>query len=399
MSTPGPLGGGNPFEGLPIFGDLAKMFVSQGPVHWEIARQLAQYIAVGATAEGNVEPLQRMRLEELVRVADLHVADATGLPTSTEGIVAADPVGRGEWAARTLQDYRTLLERLATSLAAGAVSGAGAGAGAGDEPAADPSTDFLGNLGQVLAPIMMGFQAGSMVGHLAQRAFGQYDLPIPRPPSNRIVVVPVNIDSFATDWSLPVDDLRLWVCLNEVAHHAVLSRPHVRARLEELLTAYVSGFRADSGGLEDRFGELDPTDPGSFQSALGDPEALLGAIQSPEQQAMLPRIEALTTVVEGYVDHVMDTVGRRLITSYGALSEAMKRRRVERSEGDRFVEHLFGLELNQAQYDRGAAFVRGVVERAGEDELTRLWVSARELPTPAEVDAPGLWLERINIPD
>ena len=393
MSTPGPLGGGNPFEGLPIFGDLAKMFVSQGPVHWEIARQLAQYIAVGGTAESNVEPLQRIRLEELVRVADLHVADATGLPTSAEGIVAADPIGRGEWAGRTLQDYRTLLEKLATSLAAGGMGGGG------EDAAPDPSTDFLGNLGQVLGPIMMGFQAGSMVGHLAQRAFGQYDLPIPRPPSNRIVVVPANIDSFATDWSLPVDDLRLWVCLNEVAHHAVLSRPHVRARLEELLTAYVSGFRPDSGGLEERFGELDPTDPGSFQTALGDPEALLGAIQSPEQQAMLPRIEALTAVVEGYVDHVMDVVGRRLISSYGALSEAMKRRRVERSEGDRFVEHLFGLELNQAQYDRGAAFVRGVVERAGEDELTRLWVSARELPTPAEVDAPGLWLERINLPD
>lgn len=392
MSTPGPLGGGNPFEGLPIFGDLAKMFVSQGPVHWEIARQLAQYIAIGGTAESNVEPLQRIRLEELVRVADLHVADATGLPTSTEGIVAAEPVGRGEWAAATLQDYRTLLERLATSLASGTAAGGG-------DPAPDPSVDFLGNLGQVLAPIMMGFQAGSMVGHLAQRAFGQYDLPIPRPPSNRLVVVPANIDSFATDWSLPVDDLRLWVCLNEVAHHAVLSRPHVRARLEELLTAYVSGFRPDTGGLEERFGELDPTDPGSFQTALGDPEALLGAIQSPEQRAMLPRIEALTTVVEGYIDHVMDGVGRRLITSYGALSEAMKRRRVERSEGDRFVEHLFGLELNQAQYDRGAAFVRGVVERAGEDELARLWVSARELPTPAEVDAPGLWLERIDIPD
>jgi putative hydrolase len=391
VSTPGPLGGGNPFEGLPIFGDLAKLFVSQGPVHWEIARQMAQYIAIGGTAEANVEPLQRIRLEELVRVADLHVADATGYPTSPGGgLVTADPVSRGEWASRTLQDYRTLLERLATSLAATADTG-------DDQP--DPSTDFLGNLNQVLGPVMMGFQAGSMVGHLAQRAFGQYDMPIPRPQSDRMVLVPANIDAFAADWSLPVDDLRLWVCLNEVAHHTVLARPHVRARLDDLLTTYVSGFRPDAGGLEESFGAIDPTDPSSFQAALGDPSVLLGAIQTAEQQALLPRIEALTTAIEGYVDHVMDTVGRRLIGSYGALSEALKRRRVERGEGDRFVEHLFGLELGQAQYDRGAAFVRGVVERAGEDALTRLWHSERELPTPAEVDAPGLWLERINLPD
>jgi uncharacterized protein (DUF2342 family) len=40
-----------------------------------------------------------------------------------------------------------------------------------------------------------------------------------------------------------------------------------------------------------------------------------------------------------------------------------------------------------------------VVERAGEDGLARLWATERELPTPAEVDAPGLWLARIDLPD
>jgi uncharacterized protein (DUF2342 family) len=72
---------------------------------------------------------------------------------------------------------------------------------------------------------------------------------------------------------------------------------------------------------------------------------------------------------------------------------------VEASDGDRFVERLLGLQLGQAQYDRGAAFVRGVVERAGDEALARLWVSPRELPTPAEVDAPGLWLARIELPE
>ena len=41
----------------------------------------------------------------------------------------------------------------------------------------------------------------------------------------------------------------------------------------------------------------------------------------------------------------------------------------------------------------------GVVERGGDDQLARLWDSERELPTPAEVDAPGLWMARIDLPD
>ena len=119
---------------------------------------------------------------------------------------------------------------------------------------------------------------------------------------------------------------------------------------------------------------------------------------SDAQHQVRRQLAALVSALEGYVDHVMDTTGRRLVEAHRSLSEALRRRRVERSEGDRFVERLFGLELGQDQYDRGTAFVRGVVDRAGEDGLRRLWLSTVELPTPAEVDAPGLWLERIDLP-
>jgi uncharacterized protein (DUF2342 family) len=55
--------------------------------------------------------------------------------------------------------------------------------------------------------------------------------------------------------------------------------------------------------------------------------------------------------------------------------------------------------LTQAQYERGSAFIEGAVDRVGPEALDRLWLSDRELPTPAEVDAPGLWLARIDIDD
>ena len=35
-------------------------------------------------------------------------------------------------------------------------------------------------------------------------------------------------------------------------------------------------------------------------------------------------------------------------------------------------------------------------ERAGDDGLRQLFTSARALPTPNEVDAPGLWLARLE---
>jgi putative hydrolase len=392
MTGSGPPEGFNPFEGMPLFRDLQGLFAAQGPVNWDIARQVGVWTAAEGVAEANVDPLTRIRFEELARVAELHVADATGLATASGGrSVSVRPVTRAEWAAASLESFRPLLERLATSLASAP--------DAEDDPAPDPAAQFLGGISQVMGPVLIGMQSGFMAGHLARRAMGQYDLPIPRQAGDDLIVVAATIDRFAADWSLPLDDVRLWVCLNDITHHAVIGRPHVRARLEELLGAYAGGFEPDPSSLEARLAELDPTDVDSMQSVLGDPEAILGAMQTDAQRAVFSQISALVAAMEGYVDSVMDAVGRKLIASYPSLTEALRRRRVERGDGDKFVERLFGLELSQSLYDRGQAFIRGVRERAGDDGLNRLWRSERELPTPAEVDAPGLWLARIELPD
>jgi uncharacterized protein (DUF2342 family) len=47
--------------------------------------------------------------------------------------------------------------------------------------------------------------------------------------------------------------------------------------------------------------------------------------------------------------------------------------------------------------ERGHEFAAGVVERAGHEGLAALYVAAGNLPTPNELDAPGLWLARLNI--
>jgi hypothetical protein len=381
---------------MPLFGDLAKLFSQQGPIGWDAARQLALSIATDGGEEGNVDPLERIRLEQLVRIAEMHVGNATGLPTSFGGTgVSIVPVARGQWAATTLDSWRPLFERLAGSLTPPI---------APTPPDASDPLGFMAPLMAMMGPMMLGMTAGSMIGHLSRRSFGQYDLPVPRTPNDDLMVIPANFETFASEWSIPADDLRLWVCAQEIAMHSVLRIPHVRATVDEFLSAYAAGFEPDPNALEDRLGamEFDMSDPSSMtgmQSMFGDPELLLGAIQSQAQRDMLPKFEALIAAIVGYVDHIVDTVGSSLLSNTTMISEAVRRRRVESDDSDRFVERLFGLELTQTTYDRGAAFVAGIVEREGNDGLVRLWESQRTLPTPAEIEAPGLWLARIELPD
>jgi putative hydrolase len=389
-----------PLRGMPFLRDIVRLLQSQsaaeGPIAWQAAEQFALSIVTGGTGEDNVDPSDRMGLEQIARVADLHVASATGLRTSTTGSgPQVTAVTRTQWTRETLRAYRPLFEHMAGSLPGNVA----------DQPSADTPdpgdpTAFLAPLIEMMAPTMAGMMAGSMVGNLGQRALGPYTLPIPR-AGDEIGIVLANIETFGHEWSLPADDLRLWVCLHEVAHHALLAVPHVRARMRELLEGYLSGFEADPGALERQFGALDPTtfDPTTGTAELfGDPLALLGKIQTPHQRELRIQLDALVSLVVGVVDHVIERVGRPLLTSYGPLTEALHRRRVLADPADRFVQELFGLELSQATYDRGQAFVTGVIERADEDVLARIWANERELPTPAEIDAPGLWLARIDLP-
>ena len=404
MSNPEFFGPGGPFAGGPfgdLMRDLARLFATTGPVNWEIARQMATWAATEGQPEQNVDPVARVRLEELIRVAELHVGEATGLVVALSGVLKVRAVSPSEWALRTLDAWKPRLETLAgrMNLAIApelpGLEGDEAPAGAGE----DPMAKLFSNLPQVLGPFLFGLQSGSMVGQLATRAMGQYDLPIPRPAGDELLMVPATIDSFASEWSLPEDDLRMWICVRETVNHAVLSLGHVRSRLEELIDAYVSAFDPNPSMLEEKLGGIDPTDLSSMQELLGDPETLLGEMENDEQRRIKAQLRSVLSAVTGYVDHVMDSVGRRLIGSYGPLSEALRRRRLEESSGTRILAKLFGVSLDESAYEQGREFVRGVVERAGEEGLARLWTSASALPTPAEVAAPGLWLARIDLPD
>ena len=129
---------------------------------------------------------------------------------------------------------------------------------------------------------------------------------------------------------------------------------------------------------------------------LSDPETLLGGEPSPQRRRASDELMAATAALTGYVEHVLDRTATRRLGGRGALAEAWRRRQMERDAPARTAEQLFGLDLGPAQAERGVAFVDGVLERAGEDGLGRLWAPGN-LPTPSEITAPGLWLERIAL--
>jgi len=308
-------------------------------------------------------------------------------------------VDRSGWAQATLEGLMPVLTALAGALQRSSAADSDDIVGIGEAPVPADGGDIGAFLMQSLLPLLLGVWSGSMIGQLAHHALGQYDLPLPLhgPPRQRFLVR--NVEAFGEEWSLPADELRYALALREVVHGAQRSVPWVRDELERLATEYVAAYEVQPDALQEQLGDFNLADAASVASLaqLGDPSALLGAMRSERQTPLLEALQRFVSVLEGYTDIVVETLGANMMTSHARIDEALKRHRLDRGESAAFVDRLLGLELDRGHYDVGVAFSRGVVERGGMEQLNRLWTGPEMMPTRAELEAPGLWLARIDL--
>jgi len=392
MGTDDDDGAPDPFGGIPFLADMARAMSEQGPLNWDLAVQFAALGAVGENPDPEPEPSVRMAWESLADVAAMRVEETSGIVVPSRPEVVT--VSRARWAQRTLADMRPLFTAMAASIA----TRPSAHDGDGD----DPMTSMFSALSRMMAPALTGMSIGSMVGSLARHALGQYELPIPRPGTRDLLVVSSSVDAFALEWEIATDDLRMWVLTHELSSHAVLSAPALSGALVALLTEHVSAFSPDPAAILDRLGEVDPGSPDALaglQSLFSDPMLLMGALRSPEQERIAPRLDAAVSAVSGYIDHLVDETAKRVLGNPGRIAEAARRRRAEWGDDARLIENMLGVSSARESQRRGREFIAGVVERGGAPHLPLIANDPAGLPTPAEIAAPGLWLARLGVLD
>ena len=393
----------NPFNN-PLFAQFQRAMSAQGPLQWDVARQTALMAATEGVTEHNVDPQRRIAVESLANVARLHVAELTGLATPVA--VPLDVVGRATWANLTLQAWKPYFDALAQAIGGTANNTANNTAdttadntAASEADESDPMMAMLANVSKLIAPSMLGMSVGTLVGRLATNTFGQFDLPLPRDPHDRVVIVISNVDSFADEWSIPRDDMTMWALTHELVSHGVFGVAHVRQTVQQLVSQFAGGFRPNPGALSESISSLDISsgDPMKLlNSLLSDPTVLLGAQRSAAQERVAPILDAAIAGIVGYIDHYVDRVTARILGQASPIGEAVRRRRVAQS-GDRvFVERLLGVDLTSEQVERAQQFIAGVLERAGDEGVALLLAKHGNLPTPSEIVAPGLWLARLE---
>jgi coenzyme F420 biosynthesis associated uncharacterized protein len=343
-------------------------------IDWIVAERIAALVAGTGEAKAPSADLAALAAESESRVVAY-----TGLRPERP-LPKPEGIGRREWVSSNVSSMRALLDPV--------LQRAGTGLG--------PLKPAM----QLAIGVVLSTEVGVVIGYLAQRVLGQYELVLldeaveDRPP--RLLFVLPNLGQAVDAFGADEKEFMTWVTLHEVTHAVQFAgvpwlHRHVsglvRTLLEqaELRVDAPRKLRLPSGDEVKR-----------ILNALRQGD-LISVVTSTAERELLDRVQAVMAVIEGHAEHVMDAVAPDLLPSLPKLRAAIDRRRKSQRGMSRLVARLLGLELKLRQYERGKIFCDAIVRESGPDALHHVFSSPDALPTLNEIENPRAWLERTGL--
>jgi coenzyme F420 biosynthesis associated uncharacterized protein len=340
-------------------------------IDWIIAERIATFVAGTGEARHPTADLAALAAESETRVVAY-----TGLEPSRP-LPPPEGIGRRDWVATNIDSMRLLLD-----------------------PVLKRAGENLGPLKpavEIGMGIVLSTEVGVVLGYLAQRVLGQYELVLldeaveDRPP--RLLFVLPNLGHAVQAFGAEEQQFMTWVALHEVTHAVQFAgvpwlHPHVAGLVRELLKS--AEVRLDTP-RKVRIPTTDEVRQVMGHLRRGD---LISIVTTTPEREMLDRVQAVMAVIEGHAEHVMDAVAPDLLPSLPKLRAALDQRRRSQSGLSRLVARLLGLELKLRQYEQGKTFCDAIVRARGPSALHHLWSSPEALPTLAEIQDPPAWLAR-----
>ncbi len=351
-----------------------------GMINWGRTRDIAVNMNRGDT----LNAVERARLDEyygeLVARCIPIVSQYTGavLPTAEQRTYAFDRV---DWIEANLVGFQRMFEPIENL----------------DSPARARSG--LSRLTTGINQSLLSFEIGLMLGYLARRVLGQYDLALlgrePVQDAGKLYYVEPNIRGLERKMELPKDDFRMWLALHETTHvFEFEAYPWVREHFNTLLDRYMAYMRDDAEQLKQGMQGL-RVFAGRVRSRESQNGSWIEAFMTGEQRRLFSEMQAMMCVVEGYSNHVMNAVGRDLLKTYDEISRKFEERQKQRTQAEQLFAKLTGLDVKMEQYRAGEQFIDEIVRLRGHDTARLVWERAENLPTMSEIRQPESWLERV----
>ncbi len=396
------------------------MAEAKSKVDWQFARNVAEFV-VNDTPPPHYDAQQvAADFASMTPQAEELVAAETGLEVESQA--KAKVIERIDWVDANLASFGRLMRPLFEKLDAHALDkeaeklanksepkqfsetefGKMLGPWAEKiDPAVKSATNVAASLGEDIAnsvgPKFAGAELGGLLGFMAGRVLGQYDLLVAEDDSPEdqdwVYYVGPNIHALENRFGFPPKEFRLWIAIHECTHRAqFMGVPWLRPYFLSMVDDLINSVDPDPKQLLESLKEA--RQQSSSDDAIDG--GLMMKLASPEQRKVMNRLTGLMSLLEGHGDVVMDSAGKGLIPSQQRFSNIMSQRRKNATGISRVIQKLTGMDAKLAQYEAGEAFIAAVEAKGGRKLFDMVWTSPEALPTLEEVNNPELWIKRVG---
>lgn len=243
---------------------------------------------------------------------------------------------------------------------------------------------------------VVGMQVGGLIGILARKVLGQYDLSLlsPKAEPGSLYFVEPNLSAIQEQLGVDPEQFRLWITLHETTHaYEFEAYPWVRDHFQGLIRRYFGEMESQLEQIRNGLGTYLNR---IFRGKQEGDSHWIESVLTPNQRAVFNELQALMSLVEGYSNHIMNAVGREILPTFDQIESRMHQRKQNRSLFDELFNRITGMQLKMEQYEQGEKFVNALADHGGKELAARVWEGPEMLPSLQEIRNPQLWIDRIE---
>ena len=299
---------------------------------------------------------------------------------------------RTRWVEKTMNVWRSLCSPVIARLGDALIDLANE-----NLPLSSSAIPELASMGELITPMMRSTASEFYTGRLARAianlacttlSGNDTSLPLVAPPV--VALLPRNIEEFTADLATPSTDTSVYLLMRESARQRLFAAtPWLGPQILALIEHYAREIIVDPSALREGFEveSMDKMTPQKLAEISVEMEnRLFQPATTPDQQAVLTRLETLISLVEGWVDTVVDQAAGPWLASSDALAETIRRRRAAQGPAERALSLTVGLELSSRRVRDAANLWAALTHDRGIAERDAIWRHPDMLPQAEDLD-------------
>lgn len=344
-------------------------------------------------------------VESAFEISELWLNEATAFPASGS---APKAVSRMDWVLETMPGWHKTIEPLAAGLSSAISDLMDQAMNAQDaEPEqGQPPIEMITMMLRSFIGTMIATQLGQSIGTLATSVTGAHDVGLPLLDPARAIVIPENIENWATDLEIPKSEVFIFHALREGAVARLFAHnPWLVSYIQSAVVEYGKGIHIDIDAIQRQAQDAFEGMQANMPEGASEGEAISFALdngiftpeESPAQKSALLKLETVLALIDGWTDEVVALAAGDRIPSIEQLRESHRRRRASSSPAQQLFSSMLGLQVSPKLTREASAFWKKIREVKNVSERDQIWSGL--LPTADDLLDPEKFLTSTSIPD